>query len=425
MATIKSITAREILDSRGIPTIETKVTLKGGFVGIASIPSGASVGKYEALELRDGDPKRYGGLGVLKAVAKVEKVIAPALIGMEARLQLNIDKKMIKLDGTPNKSKLGANTILTVSQGVCEAAAASKKVANYKHVADLYGLKKKDLKIPVPIFNLINGGKHGAGNLEFQEFQVIPSPSRPYRESLRLGEEVYQQIKKILMTREAVYSVGDEGGFTPSLFTNVDGLELLVEAIKTAGYLYREDAFLGLDAAATHFYQRGKYKIRDRTMPMSTDDLIGLYREFTRQYPLLLLEDPLDEDDWIGWRELASQLPAIILVGDDLLATNYDRVKKAIKEKACSAVLIKPNQVGTISEAIKVIKTARQADWKTIVSHRSGESEDDFIADFAVGVGADYAKFGAPARGERVAKYNRLLEIEEELNKSETRNPKS
>lgn len=416
MTTIKSITAREILDSRGRPTLETKVVLKNGAAGVASVPSGASVGKYEALELRDDDPTRYGGLGVLKAVTNVNNTIAPSLIGLEAHHQLKIDEMMIKLDGTPNKSKLGANAILSVSQGVCEAAAASEKIANYEHVSHLYGWKKKDFKMPIPVFNLINGGKHGSDNLDFQEFQVIPT-LKPYRESLRAADEVYQQVEKILIEHGAIHSLGDEGGFAPNLFTNLDALEILVQAIKAAGYKFKEEIFLGLDAAASHLYKAGGYQIRDRTMPMSTGELISFYGEFTQQHPLLLLEDPLHEDDWNGWAELSHQLTETTLVGDDLLVTNKERVQKAIKKGACSAALIKPNQVGTITEAIKVIKIARQANWRVIVSHRSGETNDDFIADFAVGVGADYAKFGAPARGERVAKYNRLLEIEEELEK--------
>jgi enolase len=417
MAKIKLITAREILDSRGNPTLETRVELEDGSVGLASIPSGASIGKYEALELRDNDPSRYNGLGVLKAVKNVNEVIAPKLLGLEARNQLEVDRLLINLDGTPNKAKLGANSLLSVSQGVCEAAAASEKVSNFEHVSHLYGLKREEMKMPIPIFNLINGGKHGAGNLDFQEFHIIPSEKRSYSLNLEMGEEIYQGVKKVLIRNGAIHSVGDEGGFAPNLFTNLDALEVLTQAIKETGYELKKDVFLGLDTAAGFFYKNGRYQIRDRSMPMDSGELIDFYKELIAQYPLLSLEDPINEDDWRGWQKVMKALPGVLIVGDDLLATNKRRVEEAIKLQACSAILVKPNQIGTIAETIEVIKIARQAGWKIIVSHRSGETEDDFIADFAVGVKADYVKFGAPARGERVVKYNRLLEIEKVLNK--------
>lgn len=417
MAKIKDIKAREILDSRGNPTVECRVELEDGSVGIASVPSGASIGKYEAVELRDNDPNRFNGMGVLKAVANVNQIIASKLIGMEARDQLAVDKTLIKLDGTKNKSKLGANATLAVSQGVCEAAAISEKVSNYEHISHLYGLKIQDLKMPIPTFNLINGGKHGAGNLDFQEFHIIPSIQKTSAEALRMAEEIYQSVKKVLIQHGAIHSVGDEGGFAPNLFTNLDALEVLMKAIGLTSYQFRTDVFLGLDVAAGYFYQEGKYKIRDRTMPMETNEFIEYFRELYRQYPLLTLEDPISEDDWDGWLKISQALPETLIVGDDLLATNKERVSQAIKRRACSAILVKPNQIGTIAETIEVIKICRQAGWKIIVSHRSGETTDDFIADFAVGVGADYTKFGAPARGERVVKYNRLLEIEEKLGK--------
>ena len=418
MAKIKLITAREILDSRGNPTLETRVELEDGSVGLASIPSGASIGKYEALELRDNDPSRYNGLGVLKAVKNVNEVIAPKLLGLEARNQLEVDRLLINLDGTPNKAKLGANSLLSVSQGVCEAAAASEKVSNFEHVSHLYGLKREEMKMPIPIFNLINGGKHGAGNLDFQEFHIIPSEKRSYSLNLEMGEEIYQGVKKVLIRNGAIHSVGDEGGFAPNLFTNLDALEVLTQAIKETGYELKKDVFLGLDTAAGFFYKNGRYQIRDRSMPMDSGELIDFYKELIAQYPLLSLEDPINEDDWRGWQKVMKALPGVLIVGDDLLATNKRRVEEAIKLQACSAILVKPNQIGTIAETIEVIKIARQAGWKIIVSHRSGETEDDFIADFAVGVKADYVKFGAPARGERVVKYNRLLEIEERLKNS-------
>lgn len=415
MAKIKSIKAREILDSRGNPTVETQVLLDDGAKGIASVPSGASLGKYEAVELRDKDPTRFGGMGVLKAVANVNEVIAPKLIGLDPTKQKEIDQLTIKLDGTENKSKLGANAILSVSQGICEAAAATTKLPNYRYVASLYGLKEEDFKMPVPTFNLINGGKHGTGNLDFQEFHVIPSARMNYPQALETGEEIYQTVEKVLIRHKAIHSVGDEGGFAPNLLTNLDALEILMEAIREAGCEFKRDIFLGLDVAASQFYQGGKYKIRDRTLPMDTVDFIEYYRDLNQGYPLFMLEDPFHEDDWAGWKRISAELSETTIVGDDLLATSKSRIERAIREKACSAILIKPNQIGTISEAIEVIKIARQAGWKIIASHRSGETNDDFIADFAVGVGADYTKFGAPARGERVVKYNRLLAIEEEL----------
>lgn len=415
MIKIKSIKAREILDSRGEPTVETKVVLEDGSLGLASVPAGTSIGKYEAVELRDQDPERYKGMGVLKAVGNVNEVIAQKLVGMAARPQLEIDKVLIQLDATPNKSNLGANAILSVSQAICEAGAATKKIPIYSHVADLYGLKKEELKMPIPTFNLINGGKHGAGNLDFQEFHIIPLGEKSYAEALRMGEEIYHTVEEVLIRHGAIHSVGDEGGFAPNLFTNLDALEVLIEAIKEAGYELGKNVFLGLDVAASTFYKEGRYKIRDRTMPLDAGEFVTYYRDLNKQYPLHSLEDPFFEDDWFGWAEVVKALPQVIVVGDDLLCTNKQRVEEAIKKKACNAILVKPNQIGTIAETIEVIKVARQANWKVVVSHRSGETNDDFIADFAVGVGADYVKFGAPARGERVAKYNRLLAIEEEL----------
>jgi len=426
MAKIYSVEAREILDSRGNPTVETTVVLDDGWRGVASVPSGSSTGHHEAVEIRDGDVARYNGLGVLKAMENVNQVIAPKVKGADPLHQKEIDELLISLDGTPDKSKLGSNAILSVSQGICEAAAASLRQPLYRYIEKLsqsYGLdlgktQEGNFKIPTPTFNLINGGKHGAGNLEFQEFHVSPTPEKSYHESLEMAEEIYQAVKKVLIRHGAVHSVGDEGGFAPNLFTNMDALEVVVQAIKESGHAFRKEVFLGLDVAASNFYRNGKYSIRDRTSPMETSDFVAYYRELCRQYPLVLLEDPLFEDDWSGWTSLTKELsPVTMIVGDDLLCTNPERVKKAIAQKACNAVLIKPNQIGTISETLNVIKITRDAGWKVFVSHRSGETNDTFIADFAVGVGADFTKFGAPARGERVAKYNRLLEIEEEIKK--------
>lgn len=415
MSLIKQAAARQILDSRGNPTIETEIFLDHGESIIASVPSGASLGKYEAVELRDGDADHFDGMGVLKAVANFNNVLAPALIGADPARQKEIDQKLIELDGTENKSKLGANAILAASQGVCKAGATASQLPLFEYVSRLFGLSATEKKVPCPLFNLINGGKHGAGNLDFQEFHVIPSAHLSFSLALEIGEEVYQSAKRVLGRHKAIHSVGDEGGFAPNLFTNLDALEILVEAIRESGHELRRDVNFGLDVAASNFYQGGKYLIRDRTLPMDNSELADYYRDLHNQYPLLLLEDPFHEDDWSGWQKVSEILPDTIIVGDDLLATNKNRVAKAVEAKACTAALIKPNQIGTISETIGVIKLARQAGWKIIVSHRSGETNDDFIADFAVGVGADYVKFGAPARGERVAKYNRLLKIEQEL----------
>lgn len=412
---INKISAREILDSRGNPTIETTVILEDGSAGIASVPSGASLGKYEAVELRDGDPARFGGMGVLKAVANVDQVISPKLLGFDPTKQGEIDKLMVDLDGTKDKSKLGANSILSVSLAVACAAANSSRTPLYKYLNLLFGgvLPTQISKMPTPTFNIINGGKHGAGNLDFQEFHVVPTTTKPYREALRIGEEIYQKLKQVLIYRNAIHSVGDEGGFAPNLFTNLDALEAILEAIKMTPYVFGRDIFLGLDVAATHFKKGGNYQIKDRPIPLAPDEFIEYLQDLNNQYRLLILEDPLGEDDWEGWVQLTGILgKGTLVVGDDFLATSLQRVNQAIDKKACTAILVKLNQVGTLTETFEVIKVARQGGLKIVISHRSGETNDTFIADLAVAVGAEYVKFGAPARGERVAKYNRLLEIE-------------
>lgn len=415
MAKISKIYAREILDSRGFPTIQTMVILDDNNYGIASVPSGISMGKHEAVELRDGDPTRFHGMGVLKAVENVNGVIAVKLVGMDPENQKGIDTTLIELDGTENKRRLGANAILSVSQSVCEAAAATTGQTHYQYVASLYG-GQTGLKVPTPTFNLINGGKHGAGNLDFQEFHLIPASTKSYHQALQMGEEVYHTLEGTLARRGAIHSVGHEGGFAPDLFTNVEALEVMMEAISEANYIFGEDCFLGLDVAASHFYEKEKYLIKDKPQPLSGEEFIAYYKELIDKYHLFLLEDPFYEDDWETWTALHTDIGEnTIVIGDDLLVTNKKRLERAIESKACSAILVKPNQAGTISETLEVIKTAKAAGFKVIVSHRSGETNDPFIADFAVGVGADFTKFGAPARGERVAKYNRLLAIEAEF----------
>lgn len=418
MLSIKNITASEILDSRGNPTIETKVILQDGRMAQAAIPSGASTGKYEAFELRDQDPERYNGMGVLKAVNNVNQIIAPKLAGLDIVQQGKIDALMLELDHTPNKSNLGANAILSVSIAVCKAAALATNVNLFQYISELMQnkLPVTPAHMPTPIFNIINGGKHGNGNLDIQEFHVIPATTKLYHEALQIGDEIYFKLKNILSQKNSSHSIGDEGGFTPNLNSNSDALELIMEAIKDTKYRFGFDIFLGLDIAATNLKKEDSYSVKERPVPMLTDEFIEYLRELHTNYGLLLLEDPLAEDDWAGWQKITESLgKEILIVGDDLLVTNPERLNKAINEKACSAILIKPNQIGTLSETFNVIKTAQNAKFKIVVSHRSGETNDTFIADLAAGVNADYIKFGAPARGERIAKYNRLLEIEKEL----------
>ncbi|MFH0943472.1 MAG: phosphopyruvate hydratase [Candidatus Beckwithbacteria bacterium] len=416
MAKITKINAREILDSRGNPTIETTLWLDSGHFGQTSIPSGASSSKYEAVELRDNDPSRFNGLGVLKAVNLVNQVLGPRLIGLDPAQQTKLDQLLIDLDATSNKSKYGANSILSISIANLKAAAAYFQLPVYQYLHQKYSLIKNLSKMPSPTFNIINGGAHGAGNLDFQEFHLIPSTRFPYHQSLQIGIEVYNHLKNVLIHRKAIHSVGDEGGFAPDLFTNLDALEVILEAIQATQYKFTTDVFLGLDVSADHFFQHGQYQIKDRAQPFSQDELITYYQQLNQEYHLFSLEDGLDQDAWLGWTKLTEVLGAnTLIVGDDLLSTNQERVKKAIETKACNAILIKPNQIGTLSETIEVIKYCREHQFKIIVSHRSGETNDTFIADLAVGIGADFTKFGAPARGERIVKYNRLLEIEQEL----------
>lgn len=417
MTKIARVWAREILDSRGIPTLESACQLETGHIAVASIPSGASTGSHEALELRDGDPLRFKGKGVLKAVDNVNKILGPAVIGLDPSNQEEIDARLIELDGTENKSKLGANAILAVSEVVTKAGALVSNSTLYGWISQLAQRKgiKPNLHAPTPLFNMINGGLHGAGNLDFQEFFVIPASHKKFGEGLQMGVEIYLSIGENLLHRGAIHSVGDEGGYAPNLFTNADALEILLDSIRQTPYAIGRDVFLGLDVAASTFYKDGLYSIRDKSAPLTQDAMIEFYKELNDSFHLAVLEDPLSEDDWDGWKKLTSHMNAISVVGDDLLVTNIKRVERAISEKACNSILVKPNQIGTISETLDVVKKAHDASWKVIVSHRSGETNDWFISDFAVGVGADYVKFGAPCRGERVAKYNRLSSIEIEL----------
>ncbi|MCX6816364.1 MAG: phosphopyruvate hydratase [Candidatus Beckwithbacteria bacterium] len=415
MAKIISVKASEILDSRGNPTIQTCIKLDTGQLGTASIPSGASVSKYEALELRDNDLSRFSGLGVLKAVANVNIIIAPKIIGLDPSYQTKIDQLLIELDGTTNKSRLGGNALLSVSIACLKAAAAAYNLPVYLYLSQKYGLVKDFKHLPTPTFNIINGGAHGAGNLDFQEFHIIPSNRFAYHEALQIGIDIYKNLKKVLIQRQAIHSVGDEGGYAPNLFTNLDALQVILEAIKLTPYKFTQDVFLGLDVSAGYFFHNNHYQIKDRAQSFNRLELITYYLELNREYRLFFLEDALFQDDWEGWTKLTEELgETTLIVGDDLLTTNKERVKKAINLKACNAILVKPNQIGTVSETVEVVKYCRENQWKIIVSHRSGETNDTFIADLAVGLGADYTKFGAPSRGERIAKYNRLLEIANE-----------
>lgn len=413
MTKIKSVFAREILDSRGNPTIETAVYYEDGYAN-ASVPSGASTGKYEAIELRDNDPQRFNGLGVKKAVGFVNDILGPALVGMDVSDQFNVDKKLIELDGTPNKSKYGANSILSLSLAIAKAASFVQKIQPYIWFNKLFEQLgfKTDINIPTPICNVINGGKHGTGNLDFQEFHIIPASNKQFPEGLRICCEVYHKIKEVLKYRNAIHAIGDEGGFAPNLYTNLDALEIIVEAIKQAGFSLQQDVFLGLDIAPAYFYKNGSYQIKDFQEKLNTDKYIEYLQQLHKNYHLLCLEDPLDEDSWADWVKLTELLGhEVHIIGDDLLVTNPERLKKAIDLKAANSILVKPNQIGTVTETLNVIKMAKENNFKVIVSHRSGETCDFLIADLAVGVAADFVKFGAPARGERTVKYNRLLTI--------------
>lgn len=415
MAVIQGIYAREILDSRGIPTIECTAWLDTGAVVATSVPSGTSVGKYEALELRDNDPSRMAGKGVLKAVNAINTIIAPALIGKDPTHQQEVDDALIAMDGTPNKAKLGSNATLAVSQAVLKAGAASVNMPLYLYLQQKYQLVST-LFIPSCVYTFVNGGTHGADNLDIQEFELIPASHIDYLTSLNMAVTLYHHFEKILVSKGAIHSTGLVGGFTPNLYSNSDVFELLIEAIKTSPYTFAQDLFFGVDVAGSEIFHEGKYQLKDRSEPYTSGEMIEYYKKLRNLYHVFYIEDPFDDDDTDAWRALTRELGETSkIVGDSFLATNQEKTQRAIADKTCNSLLVKPNQVGTITETINVISTARQAGWQVMMSHRSGETNDDFIADFAVGVGADYAKFGPPHRGERVAKYNRLLQIYNEL----------
>lgn len=416
MAKIKQITAREILNAKGNPTIEATVLLNDGKIGIASCPSGTSVGNYEASELKDHDDAHFNGNGVLKAVSNIERVIAPNLIGIEATKQQVVDKIMIDLDGTQNKGRLGANSILSVSMAVAKAAAKSSTLPLFLYLREYIKKENTELKIPTPLFNILNGGKHAGENLDFQEFIVTPASSVPYPEGLDKIRSVYSALKTVLDENNLSTLVGDEGGFGPSVQSNKEALSLVRQAITQRNLRLGFDVFMGLDAAASNFFREQKYHLKDKSMAFSRNDLITYYDELCKEFQLIYLEDPMAEDDWDGWSQIQQKLgQQTLIVGDDLTATNPYRLQMALDKKAIGGLIIKPNQIGSVIESLAVVEAARSSGLKITVSHRSGETNDTFIADFAVGVSADYVKFGAPIRGERVAKYNRLLEINEQL----------
>ncbi len=416
MAQIKKIVAREILDSRSNPTIEAIVELADASVGIFSTPSGLSIGKHEASELRDNDPKRFNGKGVLKALSNIFHSLAPLLIGKEASEQKLLDEVMIKADSTDNKQNLGANSILALSGAIAKAQAASEKISLYRYVAKLLARQDTNFKIPAPMMNILNGGVHGGGNIDFQEFMIVPPQSTTFTNNLKMGVEVYAALKEVIQSHSGVTLVGDEGGYAPVLFANTDGFKLLEDAVTKANYNLGQDVFFSIDIAASFFMKDGEYRIKDRPVSYSTNEFIDYLVTLNEQCHFLSMEDPLSEDEWDSWKNLTERIGKdTLIVGDDLITTNLERLKKAISQKACNATIIKPNQVGTITETLEVIREAKKQNIKIVVSNRSGETNDDFIADFAVGIDADYVKFGAPARGERVAKYNRLLEIEHEI----------
>jgi enolase len=410
--TITMVKAREILDSRGNPTVEVEIRLEDGTVATAGVPSGASTGVHEALELRDGDKKRYSGKGVLKAVDNVNRLIAPEVCGLDACDQSGLDSRLLALDGTPNKSRLGANAILGVSLAAARAAARSLGLPLYRYLG---GLSARLL--PVPFFNILNGGVHANWQgPDLQEFMIAPVGAPNFREALRWGSEVYHSLKGVIKARGYATGVGDEGGFAPALKKNSEALDLIVEAIEKAGYRPLDQVAIALDPAASGFYEDGLYNLRTEGRKVSSADMVEMYANWVEKYPIISIEDGLAEDDWEGWKLLNQKLGSKIqLIGDDILVTNVERIKRGIAEKIANSVLIKLNQIGTLSETIQAIETARQAGWTAMVSHRSGETVDSFIADFTVAMGTGQLKTGAPCRGERVEKYNQLMRIEEEL----------
>ncbi len=411
MSVIVDVFGREVLDSRGNPTVEVEVILENGTMGRAIVPSGASTGAHEAVELRDGDKNRYNGKGVLQAVENVNEIIAPEVIGMDVTHQVDIDTLMIEMDGTPNKGRLGANAILGVSLAVAQAAANYLEIPLYQYIG---GVNARE--IPVPMMNILNGGKHADNNVDIQEFMIIPAGAPSFAEGLRMAVEIYHTLKKVLNSKGLATAVGDEGGFAPNLPSNEEAIEVILEAIAQAGYQAGKDIFLGLDVAATELYRDGKYHFESTQQVLSSQEVVDFYASLVERYPVISIEDGLAEDDWEGWKLLTDRLgKKIQLVGDDLFVTNTERLARGIELGVCNSILIKVNQIGTLTETLDTIEMARRAGYTCVISHRSGETEDATIADIAVATGSGQIKSGAPARTDRVAKYNQLLRIEEEL----------
>nr|MBC7245142.1 phosphopyruvate hydratase [Chloroflexota bacterium] len=408
---IEDIMAREILDSRGNPTVEVEVTLSGGAVGRAAVPSGASTGMHEALELRDGDKSRFSGKGVLKAIQNVNETLAIELAGWDALDQVGIDQFMCGLDGTPNKSNLGANAILGVSLAVAKAAAAALDLPLYRYLG---GVAARVM--PVPMMNILNGGKHAEDSTDLQEFMIVPAGAPSFSEALRWSSEVYHQLKKVLQGKKYNTNVGDEGGFAPSLSANHEAIELILEAIKRAGFKAGKDIYIALDPAASELYQGGMYVLKKEGRKLSGAEMVDFYADWVAKYPIISIEDGLAQDDWENWQLLCQRLgDRVQIMGDDLLVTNVERLAIGIERRAANSILIKLNQIGTLTETIAAVEMAKCAAWTAVISHRSGETEDTTIADLAVALNTGQIKTGAPCRSERVAKYNRLLRIEEEL----------
>ncbi len=409
--TIEEVVAREVLDSRGNPTIEVDVYLNSGVRGRASVPSGASTGSNEALELRDGNPERYGGKGVLNAVDNVNERIAPEIIDMDATDQVAIDNLLCELDGTPNKSKLGANAILGVSLAVAKAAAEGLGLPLFQYLGGAFAHT-----LPVPMMNILNGGKHADSNVDLQEFMVVPTGAEDFPEALRMGVEVYHSLKKVLKEHGYNTAVGDEGGFAPNLKSNAEALDLIVEAIENAGYTAGEDCYLALDPAASEFYEEGMYHLKGEGRVLTSEDMVSYYADLVERYPIISIEDGLAESDWDGWKVLTQRLGSKVqLVGDDIFVTNVQFLNRGIEMGVGNSILIKVNQIGTLTETLLAIETAKRAGYTAVISHRSGETEDTTIADIAVATNAGQIKTGAPCRTDRVAKYNQLLRIAEVL----------
>ena len=410
-AAIRSVHAREILDSRGNPTVEVDVTLESGAVGTAKVPSGASTGVHEAVELRDGDGSRYGGKGALRAVANVNETIAARVRGMRADDQASLDRALIDLDGTPNKSRLGANATLGVSLAVAHAAAAHAGLPLYRHLGG-----EEAHVLPLPLFNILNGGKHAEGSTDFQEFMVAPVGAATFADALRMGSEIYHSLFSLLHDRGLPTTVGDEGGFAPPLPRNDAAIDLILEAISAAGHRPGDDIAIALDPATSELEVDGRYVLAREGRTLAPEELVALWDDWCGRYPIVSIEDGMAQEDWSGWRLLTERLGSSVqLVGDDIFVTNVERIRRGVKERAANSVLIKLNQIGTLTETLGAIEEARRGGWTCVISHRSGETEDTTIADLAVATNAGQIKTGAPARGERTAKYNRLLRIEEEL----------